>query len=126
MYAKVEHARFDPGTPRSVFRDRYIGTLLRPRAPTLFAAAILEDDAVAVGEGVAQGEWLCVQCIGTLAAHRRQGAARAILSALGRWGSEQGCQNAYLAVTADNWAAQALYRNLGFETVDGYAYLVRG
>jgi ribosomal protein S18 acetylase RimI-like enzyme len=29
-------------------------------------------------------------------------------------------------VRADNRVAQTLYRNLGFETVDGYAYLVRG
>jgi ribosomal protein S18 acetylase RimI-like enzyme len=64
--------------------------------------------------------------MGTLAAHRRRGAAGAVLAALGRWGALWGCQRAHLAVMRANTAAQSLYRSAGFRPVASYSYLVQG
>ena len=55
--------------------------------------------------------------------HRRRGAARAVLAALGRWGERHGCRSAHLAVLRSNAPAQALHRRAGFAPVDAYAYL---
>jgi ribosomal protein S18 acetylase RimI-like enzyme len=56
---------------------------------------------------------------------RRRGLAREVLHALLNRGREQGARKAYLAVTAHNVAARALYEQTGFEAVGGYHYRVR-
>ncbi len=101
----------------------YRGTLLRPAAPTVFVTACRDGSKACVGQGVAQGEWLCVQCVATRPEHRRRGAARAVMAALGRWGERHGCRSAYLAVLRSNAPAQALHRGAGCTPVDAYAYL---
>jgi ribosomal protein S18 acetylase RimI-like enzyme len=60
--------------------------------------------------------------IATHAAERRQGhARRLVLSAL-KWARQRGARNAWLQVEADNRAALALYRSLGFEELYRYHY----
>jgi ribosomal protein S18 acetylase RimI-like enzyme len=61
----------------------------------------------------------------TAPALRRQGLARRLCHGLLAWGRAQGAQVAYLQVLEANRAAQALYRELGFETAYAYSYRVR-
>ncbi len=77
---------------------------------------------VAVGRGVAVGEWLGVTSMATLPETRRRGHGRAILHALARWGSSQGCRRAVLQVEHGNVAAEALYARAGFVAHHDYHY----
>jgi ribosomal protein S18 acetylase RimI-like enzyme len=126
VYAGLERGSAPVAGADGDLRQRHVSTLLRPAAPVVFVTARRDGIAVAVGQGVAQGEWLCIQCMGTLAAHRRRGAAGAVLATLGRWGAARGCQRAHLAVMRANTTAQSLYRSAGFRPVASYSYLVQG
>jgi aminoglycoside 6'-N-acetyltransferase I len=53
---------------------------------------------------------LYIDEVGTGSAHRRQGIATAMLTELLAWGSELGCEDAWLGTERDNHAANALYR----------------
>ncbi len=123
VYAGVEHGWAAGSVGDAATEAAYRGTLLRPAAPTVFVTACRDGSKACVGQGVAQGEWLCVQCVATRPEHRRRGAARAVMAALGRWGERHGCRSAYLAVLRSNAPAQALHRGAGLTPVDAYAYL---
>jgi ribosomal protein S18 acetylase RimI-like enzyme len=60
------------------------------------------------------GGWLCVEAVATDAAWRGRGLAGQAVEALMAWGAARGALAAGLQVQADNVAAQALYRRLGF------------
>ena len=79
------------------------------------------DDA-AVGLGVLDGGWVGIYCMRTREHARRQGHARRIVGALLAWGRARGAARAYLCVHSTNVTAQALYRELGFETAQTYRY----
>ncbi|MFB6221351.1 MAG: N-acetyltransferase family protein [Halolamina sp.] len=49
--------------------------------------------------------------------HRREGLGAALLTEAERWGEDRGCSYVTLNVDAANEAAQALYRELGFEVL---------
>lgn len=68
-------------------------------------------------------DWLGLRSIAVDPAHRRQGHATAIVSALLEWGAEHGARTAYLQVFADNHPALALYAKLGFSVHHTYRYL---
>jgi aminoglycoside 6'-N-acetyltransferase I len=55
---------------------------------------------------------LYVDEVGTASTRRRQGIARAMLKELFAWGSELGCEEAWLGTEIDNVEANALYRGL--------------
>lgn len=80
---------------------------------------------VAVGRGVIQREWLGIYCMAVLPEARRRGHARDVLRALLSAGRRQGAKQAYLAVTAANTAARALYERAGFTVSDRYHYRIR-
>jgi ribosomal protein S18 acetylase RimI-like enzyme len=90
--------------------------------PALYAAVEEDGRAVAVGRGVPQGDTVGIYCMATLPQARRRGLARSVLRTLVQ---ASGARSAYLAVTAGNEAAQALYRSEGFEPRGGYHYRVR-
>ena len=83
----------------------------------------LSGEPAAVGLGVRHGEWLGIFNMATAPVHRRRGAGRAVLVALGRWGQEHGTRSAYLQVDGDNEAGLALYRSVGFAAAYDYGYL---
>lgn len=78
---------------------------------------------VATGVASYADDWLGLHSIAVDRAHRRQGHATAIVSALLEWGAERGARTAYLQVFADNHAALALYAKLGFSVHHTYRYL---
>jgi ribosomal protein S18 acetylase RimI-like enzyme len=79
-------------------------------------------DGLVVGSGlsVADGLLASVQCMATLADERRQGCARAVLSAIEAWAAAQGCTHLYLQAEAANTAALALYERFGFRVAGRY------
>ncbi|MEO9323081.1 GNAT family N-acetyltransferase [Nocardioides sp. C4-1] len=93
---------------------------------------VTEDDGLGVarvGEaasGVAahDQDWVGFRSLEVSPAHRRQGLALRVMSALVGWGAERGATTAYLQVLADNAPALALYDRLGFRTHHRYRYLV--
>ena len=93
------------------------------KGATAYAAVQREGKTIAVGSAVAEAGWVGFFNIATLPAYRRQGAARALTTALARWGQAQGATLGYLQVMAQNEAALRLYRRFGFST--GYFYHYR-
>jgi N-acetylglutamate synthase len=77
---------------------------------------------VACGMGVVQGKLLGYFSIYTHRGYRRRGHARAMMTALTRWGRERGAAFGYLQVEGDNEPAKVMYENLGFARLYGYAY----
>jgi ribosomal protein S18 acetylase RimI-like enzyme len=81
---------------------------------------------VGSGLSVADGPLASVQCMATLAAARRQGCARAILSAIEAWAAAQGGTHLYLQAEAANTAAIPLYEGVGFRVAGRYWVRVKG
>ena len=54
--------------------------------------------------------------------HRRSGVGAELTRELQSWGAAQGARNASLQVVAENDAAIAFYRHLGFELAYTYWY----
>lgn len=79
---------------------------------------------IAVGRGVAVGEWLGITSMVTLPEARRQGHARAIVHSLARWAAGRGCTRAMLQVDSTNVAARRLYAGAGFAPHHEYRYLI--
>ncbi|HKO91778.1 MAG TPA: GNAT family N-acetyltransferase [Polyangiaceae bacterium] len=78
---------------------------------------------LAIGLGILSESRLGVYAMLTLPEHRRCGAARAVLRALGECAQAEGKDELYLLVEGTNAAARALYAGCGFE--DRYAYHYR-
>jgi ribosomal protein S18 acetylase RimI-like enzyme len=72
------------------------------------------------GLSVADGPLASVQCMATLASARRQGVARAVLTAIEAWAAAQGCTHLYLQAESANAAAIPLYEAVGFRVVGRY------
>jgi ribosomal protein S18 acetylase RimI-like enzyme len=82
-------------------------------------------EAVGSGLSVADGRLASVQCMAILAGARRQGRARALLSAIETWAAAQGCTHLYLQVEAANSGAVALYESFGFGVAGRYHVRVK-
>lgn len=65
----------------------------------------------------AQGAPADIQTIAVVPEARRQGIGRHLLCALAEAGQRRGATESLLEVRADNPAAQALYRQLGYEQI---------
>ncbi|MFN8453531.1 MAG: GNAT family N-acetyltransferase [Anaerolineae bacterium] len=91
-----------------------------PRAG--FALLEIEGQIVSVGLGVVERGWLGLFSLTTRPEFRRQGAATALIHALGGWGQQHGADHLYLQVMANNDPALRLYQGLGFETLYHYHY----
>lgn len=92
--------------------------------PGAFASIAHEGAIASLGFAVRQDDLLILESIMTDATVRQRGFAKCCVSALLDWGCTQGCAAAALQVMADNDAALALYRGLGF-TRDLYRYHYR-
>jgi GNAT superfamily N-acetyltransferase len=81
---------------------------------------------VGSGLSVADGPLASVQCMATLASARRQGSARAVLSAVEVWAAGEGCSHLYLQAEAANAAAITLYGAAGFRVAGRYHMRTKG
>jgi GNAT superfamily N-acetyltransferase len=91
----------------------YQGMLLRAGDGTVLAC----------GQYAIESELVGLYDVFTAPAARGQGLSRRLCARLLAQAREQGARTAYLQVDADNHAARAVYRRLGF--ADGYAYHYR-
>jgi ribosomal protein S18 acetylase RimI-like enzyme len=96
--------------------------LLRPSLPAVHVAVSEGSEVRAVGQIVIERGWAGVQCMATGVAHRRRGAASAVLHHLAREAAMRGTDRMYLAVMADNTAARRLYDAAGFMLSHEYSY----
>ncbi len=89
----------------------------RPRA---FFLASRDDEAIASGLTVIDGPLASVQCMATVPAARRTGAASVVLAAIERHVKTHHVCRIYLQTDADNHAARTLYERAGFRVIGHY------
>jgi len=123
--------QFDPNWRDPFFRLSEIATDYQKTVGKLFDkssnatgyALLCEDDqAVACGRVVIDGEWAGLYSIVTATEFRRRGYGTRITEALMAWAREQGATNVYLQVHSQNDGALTLYDKLGFKTAYQYWY----
>jgi GNAT superfamily N-acetyltransferase len=122
---QVFPAWFELSGRRGRFADApeiYQAMLARLAGRSVHALAELAGEPAAAALAVKDGPWLGIFSMATAPAFRRQGAARAILSALAAHALSSGTPNLYLQVDADNSPARTLYTNAGFTAAYAYHY----
>lgn len=90
--------------------------------PALYAAHGDPGSPDAVARLALVGEWGGLFAVATRPAARRAGRARQLILALAAAAESRGVRRLWLQVLAENTAAAALYRSLGFERASGYGY----
>ena len=91
-------------------------------SPTGAMVLTVQNEVVACGLGVVEGQYLGIFDIVTAKEHRRKGYAAALTQSLLTWGSSLGARTAYLQVMESNTAANRLYSSLGFQECYHYWY----
>jgi ribosomal protein S18 acetylase RimI-like enzyme len=114
----VGELRGSPAAHRAAHLARLVALPLAVRPVALLA----RDAPMATGLAIAEGEYLGIFDVVTRESARRRGCARQVVSALLRWGCEQGARRAYLQVDAGNAPAISLYDRYGFTRAYGYWY----
>lgn len=74
----------------------------------------------AIGRCVVDGRWAGFMAVEVGPAHRREGLATIVMTALARRALEEGASAAWLQVESDNDGARALYEGMGFATHHRY------
>jgi N-acetylglutamate synthase len=96
---------------------------IQPR--TCFATYIHEGQAVATGLAVLERGCVGLFDIVTDVEHRRKGYSTRLVSHLLAWARDNGAQQAYLQVVAENAPALWMYNKLGFKETYHYWYRVK-
>lgn len=117
-YWEVEASRGRSGADAKMCRD----TLLEPALPRAYATVRALGEVAGVGQIVVERGWAGVQCMATRTGHRRRGAATAVLHCLAVEAAARGAEKMYLAVMADNLAAQRVYQRATFRPAHEYRY----
>ena len=96
--------------------------------PLPHAGAVIRRDGEVVACGLLklEDDHAGLFAVTTAPVQRGRGLARAVVAALLAEAHRRGAATAYLQVTADNVAAQALYRRFGFSASYEYWYRARG
>jgi len=108
-------------TADSAVFETMVSTIMLPR---IFAATRHEGAVVALAYGVLHDGLAVVEAVVTDARWRQRGFGRQTVGAVLNWAVTAGAGAACLQVVADNPAALALYRSLGF-TTELYRYHYR-
>jgi len=85
--------------------------------PSVWFATIRGEAAeapAAIGRCAVDGRWAGFAAVETAPERRREGLARAVMTALARTALDDGASAAYLQVETDNGGAHALYDGMGF------------
>jgi ribosomal protein S18 acetylase RimI-like enzyme len=96
--------------------------LQRVKSPSGYVTVSIAGRPVSVGRAVADTGCAGIFNMATLPEARGQGAARAVLTALTNWATDQDTHRLYLQVEHDNAAALAVYRRAGFHHLCTYHY----
>ena len=118
------YQRFEGGTRGSTAQYRTLLTRIEP--PACYGLVRVDGEPVAIGQAVADGEWVGLYAIATDPRRRRQGHGRALVRQLLAWGNGQGATRSYLQVIATNAPAVRLYEQLGYAEAYRYWYWVLG
>jgi ribosomal protein S18 acetylase RimI-like enzyme len=92
----------------------------RVPSPRVFFSLVRDGTTIASGLTVVDGPLASVQCMATLPAARRTGAAALVLDAIERHAAAAGVRRLYLQADAENRAALGLYTSVGFTLVGRY------
>lgn len=92
----------------------------RVPAPRVFFTALRDGVAIGSGLSVIDGELASIQCMATLAAVRRTGAATAVLCAIEGAAHQHGVRWLYLQTETANHAAVGAYTRYGFKVAGRY------
>jgi ribosomal protein S18 acetylase RimI-like enzyme len=90
-----------------------------------FATIRKENQVVACGLSVLQGEYIGFYDVVTDASFRNQGFGKQLMSSLLTWGKRNGARKAYLQVMLNNPPALHLYSQLGFGEIYQYWYRIK-
>ena len=90
------------------------GTVGAPGVPGVPGVPGEGDVPAAIGRCVVDGRWAGFMAVEVDPAHRRQGLATAVMTALARRALEEGASAAWLQVETENDGARALYDGMGF------------
>ncbi len=96
---------------------------IQPR--TCFATFVQDGQAVATGMAVLERGIVGLFDIVTDVEHRRKGYSTRLVSHLLAWARDNGAQQAYLQVVAENQPAVWMYNKLGFKETYHYWYRVK-
>ncbi len=101
---------------------RPVATSILARLPrsAIYVAALTNGVTISSGLTIPDGAVASVQCMATLPDARRQGGGERVLAAIEHAAARHGVTVLYLQTSADNTAAQALYRNRGFRIAGHY------
>ncbi|MBI0382532.1 GNAT family N-acetyltransferase [Streptomyces albiflaviniger] len=91
--------------------------------PSVWFATIAADEGgapAAIGRCVVDGRWAGFTAVEVAPERRRQGLAKAVMTALARKALDEGASAAYLQVETDNGGAHALYEGMGFTVHHSY------
>ena len=92
---------------------------------TLFASLSIEDDPVACGLGVLEGEIVGIFDVLTRQARRNMGYGTRLMAGLLARACQAGARHAYLQVMYSNAPARHLYTKLGFQELYTYWYRIQ-
>ena len=119
-------AAFTTASGYDADQTRILAALLdRIDVPMARASASVDDAIAAVGLGVLVDRRIGIFEMVTFPRHRGKGLAGGILRSLLAWGGDQGAEEAFLQVFANNRAAIHLYARTGFVERYRYWYRVR-
>jgi ribosomal protein S18 acetylase RimI-like enzyme len=102
--------------------ERAIARRILTGVPALYASVQDASGTLAAARLALVDDWAGLYALATRPDARRRGLARRLVLTLAGAAAERGVERMWLQVLADNTAAIALYRSLGFETVSGYSY----
>ncbi len=91
-------------------------------APQVFVTVLDDDRPLGIGRAVADTGWTGVFDMATVPPARGRGVARAVLSSIISWASDQKTPRLFLQVETSNTAALALYRSSRFAVAATYHY----
>lgn len=90
-----------------------------------FVKIIKDNQIIAVGTAIVEGEWAGFLNVVVSEKERGQGLSYNLIHALSSWSLEHGAAQQYLQVVASNTAAVSLYEKLGYQTKYRYHYRIK-
>lgn len=119
-------------SPARVDAHRHLGAPVPPAGRALMVSAprqhfltvtAADGATAAVARASLSGGWVGITAVEVLPGHRRQGLARALLTAITVWALAAGAHRLFLQTTLDNTPSHRLYLSSGFRVHHRYDYL---
>lgn len=117
-------AAYRPDEGREDIAESAVRALLTNHPDVGFASLREDGRCTAIARAAVDGRWVGLFCVEVVTDRRRSGLATAVSAAALRWAVARGARRAYLQVTVDNDAAQALYERIGFTVHHDYVYRI--